>query len=152
MSGGAGRWTASARRVERSRLEIPNDSIVISGPRRAWAGALPPSKARPGRRTNDGGRTAGVSATRLPVAPQSQNAPCSRANAQVQLQASQIKARGEATRNPKIACQLQRSLGIARRGAKTKARVLGSKWTKHRCEREGDTNIDDAEFPHTPVD
>ena len=32
-----------------------------------------------------------------------------RFNARVQLQANQIKARGEATRNAKIACQLQRS-------------------------------------------
>src|SRR3990172_5943560 len=34
-------------------------------------------------------------------------------NAQVQLQASQERARGEASRNPYIACQLQRSLGAA---------------------------------------
>src|SRR5689334_11834965 len=33
-------------------------------------------------------------------------------NAQVQLQASQIKAPGEARRNQKIAWQLQRSLGV----------------------------------------
>src|SRR5262245_33629783 len=37
-----------------------------------------------------------------------------RPNAPVLLQASQIKARGEATRNPKIARQLQRSLAIRR--------------------------------------
>ena len=41
-----------------------------------------------------------------------------RYNAPVQLQASQIKARGEATRNPKIACQLQRSLARRRRELK----------------------------------
>jgi len=90
-----GRRDATASEAEQSRPEIPNDSIVISGPRRAWAGAPPPSKARPGRRTRDGRPTAGVSAAQRPGAPQSQNAPCSRANAPAQLRASQIKAHAQ---------------------------------------------------------
>ena len=44
------------------------------------------------------------------------------ANARVQLQANQIRARGEAPRNPQIACQLQRSLDGVDRERRRRAR------------------------------
>ena len=125
----AGEPLASAG-MERSRLEIPNDSIGISGPRRAWAATSTLSKARSGRRTSDGGRTAGVSAARLPGAPRSQSAPCSRANAQVKLRASQIRAHAEHAQSlnrpsasTHVRPQARRGLSATAQSLRVRARV-----------------------------